>query len=1263
MTGRITKIILRGDISGLKASMTAGGTAVNDLTKRITASTKEAATWRQGMTAVGDSALKMGLVASAGLLLAGKAAMDWESAWAGVTKTVNGSASQMAELEGGLRNLAKSLPATHSEIAAVAEAAGQLGVAREDILGFTKTMIDLGETTNLTADEAATSIAQLQNIMGDSPDDVDNLGAALVALGNDGASTERDIVQMAQRIAGAGKTVGLATSDVLAISNAVASMGIDVEAGGTAVSTVLSRMAMATSTGGDKLDAFASVARVSADEFATAFKERPAEALVMFTKGLEQTQKAGGDLYGQLKEVGLSDVRVSQALIGMASSGDLLTDSLTLGAEAWKANTALSAEAEKRYGTTAAQVKVAWNEMKDAAIDAGAALLPVAKTMASAVSSVSNAFGGLSSPVQSGLTAVGGIAAVSLLVVGATAKMIQSVAATRLAITQLGLTASSTGAFLGILAKSGAGLAAFWAGAAIGDKIGERTSSDIDKMSASLERLGKTGKATGDLENWFGEDLGGKGLRFGRDLDSIGDALKNLEKYGDDTSLTEAFKFFRSAGQEGGITEQVEALGDLDKAFSVLARNKPDAAIAAFEKLRDRALETGASTKDIERAFPAMTELLRGASESMGGTSDASEILKGNLSDLAPAAQLSAEEIKAAQEALDAARESAMATSLSFFDFSRDAKQSFGDYLDQLEKSADAYANFTENAIQASANGLDGGLIDQLREQGPEGALALADFADASEKEIARANRAFRDTTGLSALQAELDLLPDDIVTNFQTAGAPNAIETAAQVAAEYKMSPELVETILKAKDYTKADIKAVLARLAELDATTANPKVNVDTEGGAEKLRALQNLINGMNGKTVRVAVEGGTGGGITKNATGGAIRGPGTGTSDSILSLVSNGEHVLTADEVNKAGGQGEIYRLRAAIRAGTLPKFATGGAVSKLDIKNQERTIRDLERSFREREEYGKKPKKGKRKTRLVLKPGSLDWQIAKMELAEAKLELKDLKSGGEARREAAEKAAKAKQDRIDTAMGTRDSVASGLAGGFALSDQIKKNPLGIYRPISGASIAAGASAYAAKLKAFAGKIEQARRLGIPTAMLQEVAGLGVEEGTVALDALLASSSSEIAQIQTAYRDIDTYAKGAGEVIAKALDLSTAGQDSAAGYAEGFINGLNGYAAQMQAAATAAAQGQTTKAKAKKKSQTAYGEWQATPVPAGTFTTSNPWASAAAAPAAASVATPLVLDGAVVGVLHQVAGKAARIEVKKAASSGSIEARMAR
>ena len=62
----------------------------------------------------------------------------------------------------------------------------------------------------------------------------------------------------------------------------------------------------------------------------------------------------------------------------------------------------------------------------------------------------------------------------------------------------------------------------------------------------------------------------------------------------------------------------------------------------------------------------------------------------------------------------------------------------------------------------------------------------------------------------------------------------------------------------------------------------------------------------------------------------TGGPSRGAGTGTSDDIPTMLSNGEHVWTAREVDQVGGHDQMYRMRALARAGLLPRFASGGAV---------------------------------------------------------------------------------------------------------------------------------------------------------------------------------------------------------------------------------------------------------------------------------------------------------------------------------------------
>ena len=104
----------------------------------------------------GASAAAMGTLAAAGI----NAGIQYEQAFAGVRKTVDATEAELQAMSQGIRDMAKEMPTSATEIAAVAEAAGQLGIQNESILSFTKTMVMLGDSTNLSSDEAATALAR-----------------------------------------------------------------------------------------------------------------------------------------------------------------------------------------------------------------------------------------------------------------------------------------------------------------------------------------------------------------------------------------------------------------------------------------------------------------------------------------------------------------------------------------------------------------------------------------------------------------------------------------------------------------------------------------------------------------------------------------------------------------------------------------------------------------------------------------------------------------------------------------------------------------------------------------------------------------------------------------------------------------------------------------------------------------------------------------------------------------------------------------------
>lgn len=305
-----------------------------------------------------------------------KAAVDYESAFAGVKKTVDETATvSYAKLSQGIRQMAKELPASAVEIAHVAEAAGQLGVKTGDILSFSRTMIDLGESTNLSAEEAATSIAKIANITGLASSEYSRFGSAVVALGNNFATTERDIVAMTNRIAASGKLAGLTNQEMLALATAMSSVGIEAEAGGTAMTQSLSAIERAVASGGNNLNKFAQIANMSSADFARAWKEKPIVALQEFIKGLGQLDKKGESATKVLDELGLSGIRQSNMLKSLGLASETLGKALDTSNKAWQENTALTNEANKRYETTESKLKMLKNEINDVAIEFGGPLV------------------------------------------------------------------------------------------------------------------------------------------------------------------------------------------------------------------------------------------------------------------------------------------------------------------------------------------------------------------------------------------------------------------------------------------------------------------------------------------------------------------------------------------------------------------------------------------------------------------------------------------------------------------------------------------------------------------------------------------------------------------------------------------------------------------------------------------------------------------------------------------------------------------------
>lgn len=300
-----------------------------------------------------------------------KMSIDFESAFAGVRKTVDATDKEFDVLRQSIIDMSKELPSSANDIARVAEAAGQLGIEKDKIIKFTRTMVDLGEATNLTSEQAATALARFSNIVGMSQNNFDKLGSVIVSLGNNLATTESEIVEMGLRLAGTGKQIGLSESQILSLAGAMSSVGINAEAGGSSMSRVLQKINTQVLSGGKNLSKFAAIAGMSASSFSNSWKDDPQNTIKAFVKGLNNISKSGGDVTSVLKELKMSSIQEIDTLSRLAGAYNVLENSFNIGNDAWRENIALTNEAAQRYGTTESKLRILKNTADSLAIGVG----------------------------------------------------------------------------------------------------------------------------------------------------------------------------------------------------------------------------------------------------------------------------------------------------------------------------------------------------------------------------------------------------------------------------------------------------------------------------------------------------------------------------------------------------------------------------------------------------------------------------------------------------------------------------------------------------------------------------------------------------------------------------------------------------------------------------------------------------------------------------------------------------------------------------
>ena len=329
-----------------------------------------------------STALAAGGVASA------KFAIDFEDSFAGVKKTVDATPEQLSKIKQGIIDLSTTgidgrgaIPQTTTELNELAAAGGQLGISQENIIDFTEVMAQMGSATNLVGEEGAATLARFMNVMGTSQGEIRNIGSAIVDLGNNSATTESEIAEMALRMGKYGSSVRMSAADVLGYSAALSSLGIEAQMGGSAIGRTWLSIETAVASGGEGLTKFAKYSGKSAEEFKEQWNTDSSGAFNGLLKGLQSAK----NLTVALDDLGINNTQDIQAMMALVNGYDLVTESVNRSNTAYQENTALQEEFNAKNETTASQMQIAKQNIIEAARSIGETMLPSIKDASTTV--------------------------------------------------------------------------------------------------------------------------------------------------------------------------------------------------------------------------------------------------------------------------------------------------------------------------------------------------------------------------------------------------------------------------------------------------------------------------------------------------------------------------------------------------------------------------------------------------------------------------------------------------------------------------------------------------------------------------------------------------------------------------------------------------------------------------------------------------------------------------------------------------------------
>jgi len=296
---------------------------------------------------------------------------EYSDQLASVRKTTGFTADEIENLADNLKKL--DTRTDFKALVDLARVGGQLGIAKEDIEGFTRALdvasVALSDDFSGGAEQIATEIGKINAIFKNSKEigieqSILNIGSAVNELGAAGVATAPFITDFAQRVGQAASNAGLGLDKVLGLGAAFEELGFSAEVAGTATNRLLGGLAGNSS----KFFAIAKLAdaNLTLKEFKGLINNDVSKALKLFLTGLNNGGAATTDFAVLVQSLGLKSGGAVNALTALAKNTQLVAQSQEIANKQLREGTSLAAEAELKNNTLGAS----WDKLKNSVSNA-----------------------------------------------------------------------------------------------------------------------------------------------------------------------------------------------------------------------------------------------------------------------------------------------------------------------------------------------------------------------------------------------------------------------------------------------------------------------------------------------------------------------------------------------------------------------------------------------------------------------------------------------------------------------------------------------------------------------------------------------------------------------------------------------------------------------------------------------------------------------------------------------------------------------------